>query len=39
MTEAGKNRVRGSNQEQMFAGTSLLIGLPVCYDPPCEVDG
>ena len=39
MREAGKNRVRGSNQEEMFAGTSVLLGLPLCYDPCCEVDG
>src|SRR5690242_2029671 len=30
MREAGKNRVRGSNQEEMFAGTSVLLGLPLC---------
>src|SRR5437763_7964273 len=29
MREAGKNRGKGSNQEEMFAGTSLLPGLPL----------
>ncbi len=31
MREAGKNRVRGSNQEEMFAGTSVLLGLPLAF--------